>query len=1115
MNRLLSASRLNAFQSCRHQTTLWLSGVKPPERGDDTTALLRRKGFEHEAVVLQRLVEEHGPAVEIETDVDLTERVNQTREAMKAGAPLIYQAALANERWMGLPDFLIRADQDPSGRWRYLPEDAKLAKKGKASHLVQLGIYGSLVEHETGSYPSNGTIHGSGPVPDAFKLVETRHIVRRMMGHFEQFIDAPEPTRPVKTAACGQCDFVELCTATWRAEDSPTFVAGIRGDQIIKLERAGVRTMSELAGLDDGAEVKGIGRETLAKLVAQARLQKQGATEGRAIAELLPSQPLRGFAILPPPAPGDLFYDIEGDPLFPEGLEYLHGLWGPLGDTDANQFVPLWSHSHDEEKVAFERLIDLFVSHLRRYPQAHIYHYAMYEQTALKRLAMRYATREAELDQLLRDKSFVDLYAVIKSGVRASTESYSLKDLEKIYWGGRAGEVTNAGDSIVEYERWRELSEPAILESIERYNEDDCVSTQMLRDWLEGLRPTDAPYGLAIAIDAPAEKTDSEEREQFERDRRELAQALRDQEALEEPLRELIAELLWFHQRSQKPQWWAIFDRQTWTDEELIEDPESLGALTLEGQGLDKRSIEATFRFPLQDTKLKVGDQVRLALESNSAGKVTDLDLDNGVVTVRRGKDSGEFPQTCSLTPGSLIGQGVLEGSVFSFAKRVAVGDLETDRALLDLLRRTPPRMAGRVFGAAVLTEGKDLVAGATQAVRDLDNSALIIQGPPGTGKTYTTARAIVTLLEDGKRVAVSSNSHKAINNLLSAISKRAEEIGFDLKAVKKSSASSLDSVLNCYGVESHNSLKLDVRYHLLGATAYELATHPLNELDYLFVDEAGQVSLGNLAAMAPCARNLVLVGDQMQLPQPVQGVHPGESGLSSMDYAMQAHATVPPDRGILLNVSWRMHPDVCGFISDAIYDGRLTAHPSTSNQYIEVEPPASPLARTGVQYLALDHEGCTQSSLEEANAARTLIEQLRKMRWTNEKGESHPITQQDILVVTPFNMQVSLLNRALPTGTRIGTVDKFQGQEAPVVIVSMATSFGGDAPRGTEFLFNRNRLNVAISRAKCLAIIICGKRLMDLPEPGLADLPRLDLLARLEAATACPDLEILTSPLS
>jgi len=602
----------------------------------------------------------------------------------------------------------------------------------------------------------------------------------------------------------------------------------------------------------------------------------------------------------------------------------------------------------------------------------------------------------------------------------------------------------------------------------------------MLRDWLEGLRPVDAPFGLASTEEA-AEQTEWElVREQSERDRRALADAVLNQSALEEPLRKLIAELLWFHQRSQKPQWWAIFDRQTWTDEELIEDPESLGGLTLQSQTQDKRSFVATYRFPPQDTKLKPRDQVRLAFESVRAGTIADLDMDEGSASLRRTTAAGDFPQTCSLTPGKPVPQDALIEGVIGFATRVASGDLETDRAFLDMLKRVPPRLSGRDIGQPIIGAGEDLVDGTTRAVRDLDQSALIIQGPPGTGKTHTTARAIVSLLRDKKRVAISSNSHKAINNLLKAVSEHAEELGYPLRAIKKSSAGSPDSDFDGYGVESYARLDQAPEHDLLGANAFELARHSENSFDYLFVDEAGQVSLGNLAAMAPCAKNLVLVGDQMQLPQPVQGVHPGESGLSSMDYAMEAHATVPPDRGILLNVSWRMHPDVCGFISDAIYDGRLTAHPSTSLQAIEVAEPHPLLARTGVQFLALDHEGCTQSSLEEAEAARTLIEQLRKLRWTNEKGESHPITQEDILVVAPFNMQVSLLKKTLPAGTRVGTVDKFQGQEAPVCLVSMTASSAEETSRGMEFLFSLNRINVAVSRAKALALVFGSPRLRE-----------------------------------
>lgn len=1107
MTRQLSASRLNAFQSCRHQTSLWLADVRPPERADDSIALIRKKGFEHEAVVLAQLTAAAAnDVVEIPTNEPLDERRRMTIEAMQKGVPLIYQAALANELWLGFPDFLVRTGKTATGEWGYSPEDAKLARKAKAEYLVQLGIYAQLIEEVTGEHPVEGAIHGSAGAPERFRLADTRHITDRMMRQFERFIGTPEPTKPINTTACGQCDFLERCTEEWRQADHPNFVAGIRGDQIIKLERAGITTLTALAELPSDRSIKGIGDDTLAKLVSQARLQKRGVDEDRSIVEVLPAEPLRGFAILPPPQSGDLFYDIEGDPLYPEGLEYLHGLWGPLGENGEMSFVPLWAHDHAEEKLAFERLIDLFIDHLTRFPNARIYHYASYEQTALKRLAMRYATREAELDRLLREKRFVDLLAVVRHAIRASTESYSLKTLEKIYWGQRSGDVTNAGDSIVEYERWRELGDQNILDGIQHYNEEDCVSTQLMRDWLESLRPTDAPYGLTSAADEqPTDDAKRAEREEFERQRLAIADAVRNQSALEPDLRELIAELLWFHQRSQKPQWWAVFDRQTWSDDELTEDAESLGQLTLFDQQPDKRSYVATYAFPAQDTKLKVGSRARFALTSDAAGEIVALDLEACTVALRRGTKSGDFPDAGSLVPGDVINQKVLVQAVMNVAARLGSGDLETDRALLDMMRRRAPRLRDRVPECAVLSDGEDLVAGAVRAVTDLDDSTLIIQGPPGTGKTYTTARAIIALLADGKRVGVSSNSHKAINNLLAAISKHAEAIGAPLNGVKKFSAKDLESAFTGYGIISTaTSDGVSDHHQLVGATAYEFAGHGANTFDYLFVDEAGQVSLGNLMAMAGCARNLVLVGDQMQLPQPIQGVHPGETGLSAMDYAMQHHATVPPERGILLNVSWRMHPDVCGFISDAIYESRLTAHPSTAAQRLTLMAGAhQALKPTGISFVALPHQGCTQSSLEEADAIAELLQQLLKSEWTDAAGRQTPLTLDDVLIVSPFNMQVMLLKKTLPYGARVGTVDKFQGQEAPVVIVSMATSFGGDAPRGTEFLFNRNRLNVALSRAKCLAIMVCGKQLLSVPSPGLEDLPRLSLLARAEAVSA------------
>ena len=276
--------------------------------------------------------------------------------------------------------------------------------------------------------------------------------------------------------------------------------------------------------------------------------------------------------------------------------------------------------------------------------------------------------------------------------------------------------------------------------------------------------------------------------------------------------------------------------------------------------------------------------------------------------------------------------------------------------------------------------------------------------------------------------------------------------------------------------------------------------------VDYLFVDEAGQVPLGNLVAMGGCARNIVLVGDQMQLPHPVQGVHPGESGLSCLDYLMGEHATVPPDRGILLDVSWRMHPKVCEFISETIYDGRLTSHPETAERRLVLSSDAhKALKPAGIAVLEIDHDGCMQSSLEEAAAIADLVESLTHQSFRNTDGEETPLELKDILIVAPFNAQVNVLRRRLPAGARIGTVDKFQGQEAPVVIISMATSHGADAPRGTGFLFSTNRLNVAVSRAQCLAIMVRGTKLLELAPRSVADLVRLDGFARAEALGLTP----------
>jgi uncharacterized protein len=458
------------------------------------------------------------------------------------------------------------------------------------------------------------------------------------------------------------------------------------------------------------------------------------------------------------------------------------------------------------------------------------------------------------------------------------------------------------------------------------------------------------------------------------------------------------------------------------------------------------------------------------------------------------------MPERLSLVPAPINLQTVPD-AVIAFAERFVWGPAQADRALVDILMRRSPRLKGRSAGP-VRNPGEPLTDAVIRAAMDLDYSHLFIQGPPGTGKTYTAAHAIVALLRAGKRVGVSSNSHKAINKLLSEVEARGAESALNFKGAKKGTKNAPETEFNSSHINTiFSSEEAAPEHRLVGGTVFHFAREDQREAyDYLFVDEAGQVSLANLVAMAGAAANIILVGDQMQLPQPVQGVHPGESGLSCLEYLLEGKATVPEESGILLNETRRLHPTLCTFISEAVYDGRLEAHPSTAERYLKLRPGGhAALQPAGLSFVPVVHEGCTQSSRVEAEEISRLVTELCAHTVIREGNEAS-ISLKDILIVAPYNLQVNLLKQLLPHGAQVGTVDKFQGQEAAVVIISMTTSKGVDAPRGTEFLFNPNRFNVAVSRAECLAIVVHGTELLEGAWTKIDDLRRLNLFAHAEA---------------
>ena len=1065
---LLSATDLMRFMGCKHATSLdllYLEGKGPAKKADDPEAeLLQRQGHEHEAKHLAALKVSGKKVREIDRGGrSLSQALGETKEALAEGSDIIFQAALIEGMWGGWSDFLIKVDKPSDlGAYSYEAADTKLKRKPHPKHILQLVLYSDLLAGLQGVAPEFASVELGTGESWKFRISDYAAYAREVRGHLEEFIQTRPVTKPVPCNDCGLCPWSEHCESVWDQEDSLFTVANISKSQVKKLEAAGISTLGDLAKTDNS--VPRLAPKTFDRLKTQAQLQHARNAGGPPEIQLREVEEGVGFARLPKPAEGDIFYDIEGDPHFEGGLEYLHGVWAQ--DTG---FVSFWAHDHDAEKQALIDLFGYFRDRLEKFPDARIYHYAPYETTALTRLSEKYNVGELFLDRLRREQRFVDLYAVVRGGLIASERNYSIKSLEAFFDIERKGEVTTAGGSVVAYERWRSTGEQRILDEIEEYNKIDCISTQKLRDFLIGKRP-DIPW--------PKPPPDGSEKEKEENGEE---QALREQlrsAPLTDERRELLLNLGFFHLREQKPGFRNVFEALTRTEDELIDDLECIYGLEATGPARPvKQSMEREYRYPPQETKIRVKQRPSVATDTAFEGvEVTAIDKVRRKIVLKAGnKRSMLLRDRLNLYPVSPIKVKVIAQ---------AVRDVITDqcgpksyRAIDDFLGRRQPAIKGRNPGP-VLTGG-DLVTDVINAVRDLDCSVIPVQGPPGTGKTYVASRAIAALVREGRRIAVSSNSHEAIRNVLTAVADALKDDGGPIVSIIHKCRDEADDEEEESGqgvtVVTSNDDGLLQRAPVVGGTAW-LFSRPehANAYDYLFVDEAGQVGLANLVATARCAQNLVLIGDPRQLPQVIRGAHPGAAGLSGLEYLLGDHATIPEDLGIFLPETRRMHPDLCRFISTQVYEGRLTSHPDTAIQNVDVPNWPS----TGAYFIPVDHDGNIQISHEEINAIKDCVSQLLTGTWTDKNGITRLISENDIIIVAPYNAQVNALQEELPEKIRVGTVDKFQGQEAPICLVSMTASSAEESSRGLEFLLSLNRLNVAISRAMGLSLVFGSPRL-------------------------------------
>lgn len=1120
-DRLLTPSKITAWLDCAHYLTL-KHQVEGGTRSDAAqpfgsfARLLQAKGLEHEANVLARYETEGRSVLRVdgkspsETFADWAQRVCSS---LDADADLIFQMPFVHDGVRGVADFLERGALQHADGVPWEPVDAKLARsQAKPGHVLQLCFYAEALTALTGVPPQSLKVALGSGADQLVNFEDVRPYWDRLRLQLRSVLDTDPTTtdtRPEPCDHCAFCEFQPTCEATWRDADSLVYVAGISAAERASLEQAGVATTDALAVRSEPVAGIRIGR--LARLRQQASLQVQARErpdDKPPFALIEPGDdPVwgHGFEQLPAPDPADVFLDYEGNPFWrPErGLFFLFG-YLIADETGEWRYHALWAEDEATERDRVEELVRFLTARHRAAPGMHVYHYNHTERSALEALSAEHAVAESALADLVQRGVFVDLLLVARNAVQVGVEGYGLKLLERLTDYERHHEIDKGAGAVIAFEQYQNEGDPALLDSIAIYNEDDVRATRALRDWLVDQRPRDLPWRVS-QFDAPAAADDIDV----------LLERLTSFGV--ETEQHLLADLLGYWLREWRAYIGPLFVKLAEDQDAQLPDssvltglrePVLIDRVTPTGRptkwpglrlSFPPQPLDRAYRSGTVNTVLSLGTDGLLAFIEVDGVDVAAGTIDlvwNGAVQ-ERGMVPGSVvvhdwvgPST-KRTALTLLANQVVEPASFGAPNAVTIA----------LLRCDPPAFIdGRGPARGLFGDDVDELA---QLVVDLDRAVLAVQGPPGTGKTYRGAHIAKAVVAAGKRVGIMAMSHAAIDNFL------AEIVGVfacgrvvELRAARYRDEPPGGGLPGVQYVKSTKAL-ISPDYDVVAGTAWQFASEDLRSspVDVLLIDEAGQLALVDAVVGSMAARSLVLLGDPQQLPQVAQAVHPRQSGASALGHLLGDDDAMPPERGVFIEETRRMHPDICRFISDRMYAGRLSSHPACSLQGTD--------AGTGLRWLRAEHAGCSTESVEEAELVAAQLADLIGRSWTDKEGVSRPIGIDDVMVVAPYNDQVRLLRDRLNAdratrGISVGTVDKFQGRQAPVVFFTMTSSSAADMPRGTEFLFSKNRLNVAVSRAQCLTYLVCTDELLESRAKTVEDM--------LLIATLCAFVQYATS---
>ena len=1093
----LAATDLSNHVACGHLTSLNLAHAAGEIAGgytnfDPVLKVLQERGRVHEAAYLEHL---RAQGKRIESGGLATERW------MNEGVEVITQAEFNSDHWHGRADFLIRVDR-PSPRWAWSYEviDTKLSSDTRAGTVLQLCVYSDLLTkvQQLEPFEMHVVKPGEGFPQESFRYDEYSAIYRAIRTDLMMKTSGSTGVRtyPEPTSHCDTCNWRSMCEARRRADDHLSYVADLGRSHQRELQRHQIGTLTELAHQPKPWPHKPERGSvaTFEKLREQAALQLTRGTNPMPPFELLPVEAERGFSRLPVPSSGDVFLDFEGDVFIgAHGREYLFG-WSTLDDG----YHAIWATDDASEAAALKTFIDVVMQRWAADPGMHVYHFAAYEPTALKRMVGRYGVRAEELDRLVRGRRLVDLHSITKQAARIGVESYGLKPLEALIGYTRELDLEVTAPMLRAVKVSLQRGFPEVITDqwrggVEAYNKGDCEAAARLRDWLEKQRARlvanvidiarplllDGELALLTAVRSAAEVTAARlllELPDAREQRTELQQA-----------QWLLGHLMEWFRRESAVEWWEFFRLARTNDEERLEEQRAIAGLVFkERRPRPKRAKvqQDVYTFPPQTLFVKPGDELHTD-EMTKIGTVEAIDTTACEVVVKKTLATAEMHSTSCFARKKIAPKP-------KDLALVQVGAAVADRGFLperqsslirDLLTRALPRNL-TTLGIPLRRPGESVDECAIRLALSLDGSVLPMQGPPGTGKTTTASRMIVALVRAGKRVGVTATSHAVIENVVKKTVEEAITQGVPMRAAIRGSEENATSQIPGldYIDDATEAAARVFDLDLLGATCWQWANEKMRgSVDVLFIDEAGQLCLADAVAVTESTRNLVLLGDPQQLEQPMQGTHPDGVAVSVLQHMIGDAPTVAYDRGLLLDTTYRLHPALAGFTSEQFYARELKSAPAVVTQNLAT----SPLPQPGLYWLPVTHRGNQNRSSEEAKAVGDLVVRCLATgsTWRNSKGEVAQLKQKDILIVAPFNAHLAAIKEDLIARgfahVQVGTVDKFQGREAAIAIYSMATSHPEDAPRGLGFLYDRHRLNVATSRARCASVLVACPELL------------------------------------